>query len=123
MRLANPLSEQEPLLRTTLLPGLLKVLALNVGRGFGDAALFEIGVVFRPRPDAPERAPRLAVDRGPTAEEIASWRRRCPTSRTGSRSCCPATGSRPAGGVRDVRRCGRTRSRPPAWWPMRSALS
>ncbi|NVI87478.1 phenylalanine--tRNA ligase subunit beta [Actinomadura sp. BRA 177] len=72
MRLANPLSEQEPLLRTTLLPGLLKVLALNVGRGFGDAALFEIGVVFRPRPDAPERAPRLAVDRGPTAEEIAS---------------------------------------------------
>lgn len=72
LRLANPLSEQEPLLRTTLLPGLLKVLALNVGRGFGDAALFELGVVFRPRPDAPDRAPRLAVDRGPTAEEIAS---------------------------------------------------
>ncbi|MER7546136.1 phenylalanine--tRNA ligase subunit beta [Spirillospora sp. NPDC127506] len=72
MRLANPLSEQEPLLRTTLLPGLLKTLALNVGRGFGDTALFEIGVVFRPRADAPERAPRLAVDRGPTAEEIAA---------------------------------------------------
>ncbi|WP_396452046.1 phenylalanine--tRNA ligase subunit beta [Actinomadura sp.] len=72
MRLANPLSEQEPLLRTTLLPGLLKILALNVGRGFGDTALFEIGVVFRPRADAPERAPRLAVDRGPTAEEIAA---------------------------------------------------
>ncbi|WP_433469209.1 phenylalanine--tRNA ligase subunit beta [Spirillospora sp. CA-128828] len=72
LRLANPLSEEEPLLRTTLLPGLLKVLALNVGRGFGDAALFEIGVVFRPRPDAPERAPRLAVDRGPTADEVAT---------------------------------------------------
>ncbi len=71
MRLANPLSEQEPLLRTTLLPGLLKALALNVGRGFGDTALFELGVVFRPRPGAPDRAPRLAVDRGPTAEEIA----------------------------------------------------
>ncbi|CNG19652.1 phenylalanyl-tRNA synthetase subunit beta [Mycobacterium tuberculosis] len=71
LRLANPLSEQEPLLRTTLLPGLFKVLALNVGRGFGDAALFELGVVFRPRPDAPDRAPRLAVDRGPTPEEIA----------------------------------------------------
>ncbi|MEU8124072.1 phenylalanine--tRNA ligase subunit beta [Spirillospora sp. NPDC049024] len=71
LRLANPMSEEEPLLRTTLLPGLLKVLALNVGRGFGDAALFEVGVVFRPRPDAPERAPRLAVDRGPTAEEVA----------------------------------------------------
>ncbi|QKW35882.1 phenylalanine--tRNA ligase subunit beta [Actinomadura sp. NAK00032] len=71
LRLANPMSEQEPLLRTTLLPGLLKALALNVGRGFGDTALFELGVVFRPRPDAPDRAPRLAVDRGPTAAEIA----------------------------------------------------
>ncbi|SFQ15376.1 phenylalanyl-tRNA synthetase beta subunit [Actinomadura madurae] len=72
LRLANPMSEEEPLLRTTLLPGLLKVLALNVGRGFADTALFELGVVFRPRPDAPERAAILAVDRGPTAEEIAT---------------------------------------------------
>ncbi|MEO3828146.1 phenylalanine--tRNA ligase subunit beta [Actinomadura sp. B10D3] len=72
LRLANPMSEEEPLLRTMLLPGLLKALALNVGRGFADTALFELGVVFRPRPDAPERAPILAVDRGPTAEEIAT---------------------------------------------------
>ncbi|XRQ15877.1 phenylalanine--tRNA ligase subunit beta [Actinomadura welshii] len=72
LRLANPMSEQEPLLRTTLLPGLLKALALNVGRGFGDTGLYELGVVFRPRPDAPERAPRLAVDRGPTREELAA---------------------------------------------------
>ncbi|TMQ94983.1 phenylalanine--tRNA ligase subunit beta [Actinomadura soli] len=72
LRLANPMSEEEPLLRTTLLPGLLKVLALNVGRGFGDTALYELGVVFRPHPDAPERAPRLAVDRGPTADELAA---------------------------------------------------
>ncbi|MEV5828069.1 phenylalanine--tRNA ligase subunit beta [Spirillospora sp. NPDC052242] len=72
LRLANPMSEQEPLLRTTLLPGLLRTLAQNTGRGFGDAALYELGVVFRPDPDAPKAAPRLAVDRGPTAEEIAS---------------------------------------------------
>ncbi|MGH3243733.1 MAG: phenylalanine--tRNA ligase subunit beta, partial [Spirillospora sp.] len=72
LRLANPMSEEEPLLRTTLLPGLLKVLALNVGRGFADTALYETGVVFRPHPDAPDRAPRLAVDRGPTADELAS---------------------------------------------------
>ncbi|WP_242894230.1 phenylalanine--tRNA ligase subunit beta [Actinomadura litoris] len=72
LRLANPLSEDEPLLRTTLLPGLLRALVHNVGRGFGDAALFEMGLVFRPRPDAPGRSPRLAVDRGPTAEEVAS---------------------------------------------------
>ncbi|GLZ06916.1 phenylalanine--tRNA ligase beta subunit [Actinomadura sp. NBRC 104412] len=72
LRLANPLSEDEPLLRTTLLPGLLKALARNVGRGFGDVGLYEMGLVFRPRPGAPSRAPRLAVDRGPTAEEIAT---------------------------------------------------
>ncbi|MFG2006945.1 phenylalanine--tRNA ligase subunit beta [Spirillospora sp. NPDC048911] len=72
LRLANPLSEDEPLLRTTLLPGLFKALVRNVGRGFGDASLYELGMVFRPRPDAPEKAPRLPVDRGPTPEEIAS---------------------------------------------------
>jgi len=69
---ANPLSEDEPLLRTTLLPGLLRVLARNIGRGFADSALFEIGLVFRPRPGAAPSAPILRVDRGPTVEELAS---------------------------------------------------
>jgi phenylalanyl-tRNA synthetase beta chain len=72
VRLANPLTEDEPLLRTTLLPGLLRVLARNVGRGFADAALYEIGAVFRPRPGSPGTAPILPVDRGPTAAELAS---------------------------------------------------
>ncbi|SEG89425.1 phenylalanyl-tRNA synthetase beta subunit [Thermomonospora echinospora] len=72
LRVANPMSEDEPLLRTTLLPGLLKALARNAGRGCGDVGLFEMGLVFRPRPDAPAQAPRLAVDRGPAPEEIAS---------------------------------------------------
>jgi phenylalanyl-tRNA synthetase beta chain len=69
---ANPLSEDEPLLRTTLLPGLFRVLARNVGRGFADAALFEIGLVFLPRPGAAAAAPILPVDRGPTVAELAS---------------------------------------------------
>ena len=69
---ANPLSEDEPLLRTTLLPGLFRMLARNVGRGFADTALFEIGLVFRPRPGAADSAPILAVDRGPTVAELAS---------------------------------------------------
>ncbi len=69
---ANPLSEDEPLLRTTLLPGLLRVLARNIGRGFADTALFEIGQVFRPRPGAAPSAPILPVDRGPTVAELAS---------------------------------------------------
>ncbi len=69
---ANPLSEDEPLLRTTVLPGLFRVLNRNVGRGFADTALFEIGQVFRPRPGAPASAPILPVDRGPTVAELAS---------------------------------------------------
>jgi len=57
---------------TTLLPGLLRVLARNVGRGFADVALYEIGAVFRPRPGSPGTDPILPVDRGPTAAELAS---------------------------------------------------
>lgn len=72
LRIANPLSEDEPLLRTTLLPGLLRALVRNVGRGFPDVSLYEMGLVFRPREGAPAAAPRLAVDRGPTEEEVAA---------------------------------------------------
>src|SRR5262249_35498556 len=66
LRLANPLSDEEPLLRTTLLPGLLAAARRNVGRGFPDLALFETGRVFRPRAGAPP-APRPPVDRAPHA--------------------------------------------------------
>jgi phenylalanyl-tRNA synthetase beta chain len=71
VRIANPLNDDEPLLRTTLLPGLLRVLTRNIGRGFGDIGLFENGLVFRERPGGPRTAPILAVDRGPTAGETA----------------------------------------------------
>jgi len=72
VRVANPLSEDQPHLRTTLLPGLFRTLMLNVGRGFPDTALFETGLVFRPRPGSPGVAPILATDRGPTVAELAS---------------------------------------------------
>jgi phenylalanyl-tRNA synthetase beta chain len=70
VRLANPTRDEEPLLRTTLLPGLFRVINRNAGRGFADLALFEIGTAFLAR-DGDRIAPVLAVDRGPTAEEIA----------------------------------------------------
>ena len=72
VRVANPLSDDQPNLRTTLLPGLFRVLLRNIGRGFPDTALFETGVVFLPRPGAPGAAPILATDRGPTVEELAA---------------------------------------------------
>ena len=67
--LANPIRDEEPLLRTTLLPGLFQVLARNAGRGFADLALFEIGSVARAI-QGPTVAPVLAVDRGPTQAEV-----------------------------------------------------
>jgi phenylalanyl-tRNA synthetase beta chain len=71
VRIANPLSDDEPLMRTTLLTGLLKVLARNLGRGFADVALYEMGLVFRLRPDQAPTAPILRVDRGPAVHELA----------------------------------------------------
>ena len=69
---ANPLSDDEPLLRTTLLPGLFRVLNRNIGRGFTEASLFELGLVFRPRPGAAPSAPILPVDRGPSMAELGT---------------------------------------------------
>ncbi len=69
LRLANPLRTEEPLMTTTLLPGVLKTLARNVGRGLDDAAIFEAAVVTEPTGVG---APILGVDRRPSAEEWAA---------------------------------------------------
>ncbi|NBU32544.1 MAG: phenylalanine--tRNA ligase subunit beta [Actinobacteria bacterium] len=45
VRLANPLSDEQPLLRTTLLPGLVGAVNRNISRGFSDVPLFEIASV------------------------------------------------------------------------------
>ncbi|HET6825669.1 MAG TPA: phenylalanine--tRNA ligase subunit beta [Amnibacterium sp.] len=50
MRIANPLDAGAPLLRRSLLPGLLDALRRNRGRGLPDLALYEIGSVFLPEP-------------------------------------------------------------------------
>ncbi|MER6156733.1 phenylalanine--tRNA ligase subunit beta [Streptomyces sp. NPDC001868] len=71
VKLTNPLNDEEPALRTSLLPGLLGALRRNDGRGSHDLALFETGLVFLPRE---ERRVAVAppVDRRPTDEEIAT---------------------------------------------------
>ncbi|MER5212767.1 phenylalanine--tRNA ligase subunit beta [Streptomyces sp. NPDC002838] len=70
VRLTNPLNDEEPALRTSLLPGLLGALRRNDGRGSHDLALFETGLVFLPREEQ-RVAVALPVDRRPTDEEIA----------------------------------------------------
>ncbi|HEX4788828.1 MAG TPA: phenylalanine--tRNA ligase subunit beta, partial [Actinospica sp.] len=71
LTVVNPISDEQPQLRTTLLPGLFATLRRNVGRGFADVALFETGLVYQPRPGA-GAPPRLPVDRRPTDEELAT---------------------------------------------------
>ena len=78
VRLANPISDKEPLMRSSLLPSMFKVAVRNIGRGFADLALFEVGQVFRVRgsgasgaSDGLAAAPVLAVSHGPTKDEEA----------------------------------------------------
>ncbi|MFC8568592.1 phenylalanine--tRNA ligase subunit beta [Streptomyces sp. NPDC057245] len=71
VKLVNPLSDEEPALRTSLLPGLLGALRRNDGRGSHDLALFETGLVFHPR-DEQRVAAGLPVDRRPAADDLAA---------------------------------------------------
>src|SRR5688500_16357143 len=66
----NPLSEEEPALRTTLLPGLLAALTRNLSRGRRDLALFEHGAVFPGGVRTP--APLPGVDRRPDDGTLAA---------------------------------------------------
>ncbi|MFF8872156.1 phenylalanine--tRNA ligase subunit beta [Streptomyces massasporeus] len=70
VKLSNPLSDEEPALRTSLLPGLLAALRRNDGRGSHDLALFESGLVFLPREEQ-RVAAVLPVAGRPTDEELA----------------------------------------------------
>ncbi|MER5941921.1 phenylalanine--tRNA ligase subunit beta [Streptomyces sp. NPDC001928] len=71
VKLVNPLNDEEPALRTSLLPGLLGALRRNDGRGSHELALFETGLVFLPNEERGV-AGHLPVDRRPTDEELAA---------------------------------------------------
>jgi phenylalanyl-tRNA synthetase beta chain len=54
--LQNPLSVERSILRPSLIPGLLEVLAINANRQMPDARIFEVGNVFAPhRPEDGDR--------------------------------------------------------------------
>jgi phenylalanyl-tRNA synthetase beta chain len=48
LRLVNPISEEAPELRTTLLPGLAEAAGRNLARGLDGVAVYELGAVFLP---------------------------------------------------------------------------
>ncbi len=70
--IANPLNDDEPLMRTMVLPGLLRVLVRNIGRGVSDVGMFEAGRVFLQHRNGPRIAPIPRVDRGPSVQEVAT---------------------------------------------------
>jgi len=57
LRLANPLSEDQSVMRPLLLPGLLDAAGFNAARGRPDLALFESAHVYRPSVSLQEPAP------------------------------------------------------------------
>jgi phenylalanyl-tRNA synthetase beta chain len=62
VRLANPLTNEQDTLRTSLVvPGLVSALRTNVRLGRRDAALFELGRVFLPAPERPREERRLGL--------------------------------------------------------------
>jgi len=59
--IANPMSEEFPLMRVHLVPGLIEVAQRNISRGAKDFAIFEMGSIFRnPQKLVPAISPDLA---------------------------------------------------------------
>ena len=68
VRLANPLQEEAPYMRTSILDSLLATAKLNVARGNPAVAIFEAGVVTHPAGVAPAQAP--GVGKRPSDAEV-----------------------------------------------------
>ncbi|MEO2097206.1 MAG: phenylalanine--tRNA ligase subunit beta, partial [Brachybacterium sp.] len=69
VRILNPLSEDEPLLRTELLQSLLPTARRNLGRGEESVAIFQRGSVFRAR-GGQGAAPVPAAAQRPSEQEL-----------------------------------------------------
>ena len=57
--IANPMSEEFPLMRVHLVPGLIEVAQRNISRGAKDFAIFEMGSIFR---SAQKLVPAISPD-------------------------------------------------------------
>ena len=59
--IGNPLSEEAGMLRPSLMPGMVNMLALNLNRAVDDAALYEIGTAFSGSTEKVDERPSLAI--------------------------------------------------------------
>ncbi len=76
--LANPMTEDQARMRTSLVPNLLRVLGYNAGYGVTDLHAFEINRVYLPQSlpltDLPSEPLRVAIVLTGTAPGAANWR-------------------------------------------------
>lgn len=72
LKLRNPLADDAPWLRTSILDTLLDAAGRNISRGADRAAVFEYGLVARPEGTVPTGL--LTAERRPSEEELAALR-------------------------------------------------
>lgn len=71
LAMANPLSEEEPFFRSTLLPNLVATAKRNLNRGNDDYGIFEIGQVTYLANKRERRVHRPALTKRPSKSEVA----------------------------------------------------
>ncbi len=69
-RIANPMSDETPFLRTHLTPGLLLTAQRNINRGAKSIAIFELGSIFRNLTELKSQA-TIRTDKRPTGSVIS----------------------------------------------------
>ncbi len=91
VRLKNPMSEEQAVMRTSLLTSLLAAAETNARRGAPDVRLFEIGTVYLPWDDARPRVPGR-WDPPPGTRGAVAWESRSlPDERTHVAALCAGT--------------------------------
>jgi len=78
VRLANPLGEDRPLMRSTLLSTLLDAVVRNTGRGFKDVGVFEAGLVTVGGRPTDAAAVHFDVGQHPAPAQLEELRRSVP---------------------------------------------
>lgn len=68
--LGNPLSEEAGVLRPSLVPGMLAMIAGNLNRDVNDVRLFELGTIFSGTTDRVEERPSLAIGAAGAAPQV-----------------------------------------------------
>jgi phenylalanyl-tRNA synthetase beta chain len=68
IELANPLSEEASVMRTSMVPGMLSMLAYNLNRGSDNVRLFEAGNVFQASGTTAEQLKRICLGATGSAE-------------------------------------------------------